>query len=98
MTLLASPSPTDTLDAATIAAFRSPTRSVWFAYDRASADLPELVECDGCPEGVVQRIVTDDSPDCGPSYEAVDGGSIEGRSLYCPACTAAAATSTREAA
>jgi hypothetical protein len=93
-----SSSPTGDLDAATIAAYRAPARSVWFEYDRQAAGFPELVDCDGCEAGIVQRIVTDDSPDCGPSYEAVDGGSIEGRSFYCPACTAAAATSTLEAA
>jgi hypothetical protein len=101
--MLSTPSPTGDLDPTTIRRFHS--RDTWLDFDRHFAGLPELVACDGCDEGIVQRIVDDYADDTGASYAPVNGCSTivepidrDGvvtliRDWYCPACTEP--TSTR---
>lgn len=100
------PTPTGDLDAKTVARYRKDGQSAYFHEARSLAGLPELVDCDGCEPGIVQRVVDDYADDTGPSYKAVGGCSIvieqphrltdtgeqfAVRSHYCPVCTAARA-------
>ena len=96
-----------TLDPATIARFRR--NDAWLDFDRFEASLPELIGCDGCDDGIVQRVMDDFADDTGPSYVPVNGSSVEYVELMlhaqpitvarwlCPACAAANAIAARMA-
>jgi hypothetical protein len=77
-----SPSPTGDLDQRTVARFRG--RDTWLDFDRHQAGLPELLNCDKCEVGIVQRVAVDYDPDCGVSYEATAGCSMVSETCWIP--------------
>lgn len=68
-------SPTGDLSPEIVARFRSDQTDL--AWLRNRDGLPELLGCDLCREGIVQRIGVEFDPDLGTTYEPVNGSYVQ---------------------